>query len=174
VEAFLGAGMGVCIVYYSKTGVTERAVSHLAEELRKRGVEVKVFSVKPVKDYYPKLLHLNPRLIYETVAGKSIEVTGVKHFDPNLCRALVVATPIWFGGPSPPITTFIKMFANKVKCPVYALATSIMAKDYAARLRKLLEEMWYSVRGCASLARGVSYSELHGLLEDIVRSIEKA
>jgi hypothetical protein len=49
-----------------------------------------------------------------------------------------------------------------------------MAKDYAARLRKLLEEMGYSVRGCASLARGVSYSGLHGLLEDIVRSIKKA
>uniref|UniRef100_A0A7C4FCY2 Flavodoxin family protein n=1 Tax=Ignisphaera aggregans TaxID=334771 RepID=A0A7C4FCY2_9CREN len=152
----------------------QTAVLHIAEELRRGGVEVKVFLVKPVKDYYPKLLHLNPRLIHETITGKSIEVTGLEHFDPNLCRALVVATPIWFGRPSPPITTFIKMFANKVKCPVYALATSIMSKDYAARLRKLLEEMGYSVRGCASLARGVSYSELRRLLEDIGRSIEKA
>lgn len=154
-------------MYYTKTGRTGSAVSYLARELRERGIDARVFLVKPARDYYPKLLHLNPRLVYETLTGKTVEITGLEDFDPQTCRALVVATPIWIGRLPPPIATFVKRYAGKMRCPVYVVTTSMVEGGYAAKVGEMLKRAGYDVRKAVSLAgKRIIYDRLRVLLED--------
>ncbi|MBS7605343.1 flavodoxin family protein [Candidatus Bathyarchaeota archaeon] len=57
--------MRVAMVYYSRTGYTERLVNELKLDLANKGFVVDVFRVIPIREY-SKPLHINPRLIYDT------------------------------------------------------------------------------------------------------------
>lgn len=143
--------MKVCLVYYSKTGRTKRVVEYIASVLAEKRVIVKIFNVKPARDYYNRLLHLNPRVLLHTLTGKPVEITGDEDFKPDECDALVIATPIWYNQPAPPIYSFIRKYAGLAKPPVYCVTTSTLAIDYASRLGDLLKAMGYAVRECVSI-----------------------
>jgi len=64
----------ICIVYYSETGKTRRVVGYIGEGLRGRGISVRVIPVKPAREYFSRLLHLNPRILYEVLSGSPIEI----------------------------------------------------------------------------------------------------
>ena len=70
--------MRILIVYYSKTGRTRRIAKIIEEELEENGNEVCAYEVKERKDYARYLLHLNPRLIYDTLIKKRTEIKNIK------------------------------------------------------------------------------------------------
>jgi len=111
------------IVYYSRTGNTELLVKLLFNALTKQSVAVDVFKVKPLKEYSPPL-HLNPRLIFDTLVRKGTRVIlEPAGFNPLNYSVVVFASPIWIGNLSPPIQQVLRDCAGKLKNYII-LATS--------------------------------------------------
>ncbi|MEM1645556.1 MAG: hypothetical protein QXL96_06775 [Ignisphaera sp.] len=107
--------MRTAIVYYSKTGNTKFIVELMQKTFRNRGIEINLFRALPLRDY-SKPLHINLRIIYETLIKKG---TNIKlepmGFNPEEYDITVIASPIWFNTLSPPIQQFLKMYANKIR-----------------------------------------------------------
>ncbi|MET1159727.1 MAG: hypothetical protein ABWW65_02090 [Thermoprotei archaeon] len=143
--------MDICIVYYSKTGKTRRVIEYFKEKISSAGYSVKVFFIRPAKEYFNKFLHLNPRILYEVFAGKVIDITGDEELDLNNCSALLIASPVWWGAASPPIYSFIHKYSGSYKGPVYCITTADLRIDYASKLRKELEKRKYRVVDCLSV-----------------------
>ena len=107
--------MKTAIVYYSRTGNTELLVKLLFNALSKQGVAVGIFKVKPLKEYSPPL-HLNPRLLLDTLVRKGTSVTlEPAGFNPLNYSVIVFASPIWFSNLSPPIQQILRDCAGKLK-----------------------------------------------------------
>ncbi len=117
------------ILYYSRTGNTELLVKLLVGALSKQGVAVDVFKVKPLKDYSPPL-HLNPRLVFDTLVRKG---TSVKlepaDFNPLEYNVIVVASPIWIGNLSPPIQQVLRDYAGKLKNYIILTTSGLKTKS---------------------------------------------
>lgn len=99
------------MVYYSRTGYTERLVNEMKLDLANKGFVVDVFRVIPIREY-SKPLHINPRLIYDTLIRKG---TSIK-FEPSVLKlndynAVIVASPIWIGTMPPPIQEFLRRYS---------------------------------------------------------------
>jgi len=103
------------IVYYSRMGNTELLVKLLFNALLTQGAAVDVFKAKPLREYSPPL-HLNPRLIFDTLVRKGtsviLEPTG---FNPLNYSVVIFASPIWFSNLSPPIQQILRDYAGKLK-----------------------------------------------------------
>ncbi|MEM3848335.1 MAG: hypothetical protein QXS42_01030 [Zestosphaera sp.] len=145
------SSLRVATVFYSKTGRTRRAVELLSQTLRERGVSVDSFAVSPAREYFSGFLHANPRILYETLANVIVEICGVENFDPTRYDSVVIATPIWWGRPPPPITAFIVKYSNVIRARTYCITTADLGVDYSSRLRGLLSKWGYDVVGCVSL-----------------------
>ena len=102
-----------CIVYYSRTGFTRSFVRYFARYFREQGFNVDVFEVKPIKEYRSPL-HINPRLIFETLFRGWTEIR-VEPKEPDILKYdfVVLASPIWFGTITPPMRCFVRMFGVK-------------------------------------------------------------
>ncbi|ADM27476.1 hypothetical protein Igag_0643 [Ignisphaera aggregans DSM 17230] len=160
--------MNICIVYYSKTGKTHRVVEYIKKRLEERGTKVKIFFVAPTKEYFNKFLHLNPRILYEVLAKKTIEITNIV-IDQNTCSMLIIATPVWWGSASPPIYTFIEKYSGRYGNPVYCIATADLEIDYASKLKRELDEKRYNVIDCISIVNlDRDMDKLNRFIESII------
>lgn len=145
-----GTLVNVCVVYYSKTGKTRKLVEYIKERLKESGINVNVFLVKPIREYFDKFLHLNPRILYETLMRKPVELINSDIKLEN-CDALVISTPVWWGAASPPIYSFITKHSGKYSNPIYCVTTADLNVDYASKLRRELEDLKYNVVDCLSV-----------------------
>jgi menaquinone-dependent protoporphyrinogen IX oxidase len=59
-------GLVVASVYYSRTGVTRAVSEFIVGWLAGRGLRVDVFELRALREY-ARPLHLNPRLIFDTI-----------------------------------------------------------------------------------------------------------
>jgi len=141
----------VCVVYYSKSGKTEKVAKYVAERISSLGFNVSTFFIRPSKDYFDRFLHLNPRVIYEILSGRTVEIVGDEGFDSATCGALVIATPVWYGTATPPILSFLSKYSGRCSSPVYVLTTSDLRVDYASKLKELAERKGFNVRGYLSV-----------------------
>jgi Flavodoxins len=116
------------ILYYSRTGNTESLVKLLVDALSKQGVTVDVFKVKPLKEYSPPL-HLNPRLVFDTLVRKGTSVIlEPVDFNPLNYSVIVVASPIWIGNLSPPIQQVLREYAGKLKNYIILTTSGLKTK----------------------------------------------
>lgn len=145
--------MRASIIYYSKTGRTRRVALYIRDKLVERGVDTRVHEVRPMRDYFGALLHINPRLIYDTLFRREVDITGVEDFDPKQQDLLFIGTPIWFGTITPPINTFIRRYRGLIRCPVVCFTTSGMRRGYEVKFRRILETLDYNVLACISVVR---------------------
>lgn len=61
--------MKVAVVYYSKTGRTRQVALYIGEKLGELGVQADAYEDRQIREYLRRFLHLNPRLIYDTLSG---------------------------------------------------------------------------------------------------------
>lgn len=140
--------MKIAIVYYSKTGKTKQLIEYIYHKLNYFGEKVDVFMVRPAREYSSKLLHLNPRILYETLLSKNIPIKGDEGFKPETYDVVIIATPIWWGMEAPPIRSFIQKYASLIKALTYCIVTADLPIDYASKLLKTLETQGYRVKEC--------------------------
>jgi hypothetical protein len=96
--------------------------------LTKQNVAVDVFKVKPLKEYSPPL-HLNPRLILDTLVRKGTSVTlEPAGFNPLNYSVVVFASPIWIGNLSPPIQRVLRDYAGKLKNYIILTTSGLKTK----------------------------------------------
>lgn len=117
--------MKVAAVYYSRTGNTELVVKALRQRLLESGSVVDAYRVLPVTEY-ARPLHLNPRLLYDTLVRGGTDI----RLEPNEPRlddydVVVVASPIWCYTLAPPVQEFLKRYRTSIKRLV-VVATSTM------------------------------------------------
>lgn len=143
--------MNVCIVFYSKTGKTRRAMEYIASLLSSRGIAVRLFMIKPAKEYSNRLLHLNPRILYHALFGKQVEIVGDEKFQSEECSLVVIATPIWYNQPSPPVLSFVYKYAGIMKSPIYCITLSTLKIDYSTPFKRKLESLGFKVVGGFSI-----------------------
>lgn len=137
--------MKIAIIYYSKTGKTRKIVEKILEELSKYNINVKCFELKNIKEYSNILLHLNLKLMYETLSDKVVEINGDQEFNPNNYQLIIIGSPIWYGREVPAIRTFIKKHSGKVKTQIICFTTSTLDVDYSRKFKDKLEALGYKV-----------------------------
>jgi hypothetical protein len=101
-------------------------VKLLVDALTKQNVAVDVFKVKPLKEYSPPL-HLNPRLIFDTLVRKGTSVIPAG-FNPLNYNVIVFASPIWIGNLSPPIQQVLRDCAGKLKNYIVLTTSGLKTK----------------------------------------------
>lgn len=130
--------MKITIVYYSRTGYTERVVNELRQALVNEGFTIDVYKVLPVKEY-SKPLHVNPRLIYDTLVRRGTSI----RFGPTEPKLesydyIIAASPIWIGTLSSPIQEFLKKYtATK---PLIVITTSFQSVK-PTRIASIVEKL---------------------------------
>lgn len=130
--------MKVAVVFYSRTGNTELVVSIFKQVLMESGFTVNVFKVIPIEEY-ARPLHVNPRLIHETLVRKGTNIE-FKPFEPRLeeYEILIVASPIWYNTLTPPIQEFLKRY--RPMKPLIIVTTSTLVID-PEKIKKVVEEL---------------------------------
>lgn len=129
--------MKVAIAYYSRTGYTEKVVNELKLGLASEGFTVDVYRVTPLKEY-SKPLHVNLRLIYDTLVRKGVDI----RLEPSELKlssydALIIASPIWIGTLSSPIQEFLKRYASTK--PI--IVTTSVQNIGIARIERIIERL---------------------------------
>ena len=124
-------------MYYSRTGYTERVVGELSLCLKSEGFTVDVYRTLPIREY-SKPLHLNPRLIYDTLIRGGTDI----RFEPGEPKlsgysAVIVASPIWIGTFSPPIQEFLKKYAVMRSVTVTTSIRSVKVE----KVEKIIERL---------------------------------
>ncbi|MEM1549802.1 MAG: hypothetical protein QXO74_04525 [Candidatus Methanomethylicia archaeon] len=165
--------MKIAIVYYSKTGTTRSIVNSIWKELEKENVNVRVFELKHENEYANTLLHLNLRLIYETLSDKTIKIVGDEEFHEDEFNLIIIGSPIWYGRETPIIRRFIKKYANKIKTPIILLTTSKLDIDYSKNLKMKLEAMGYNVISNISITTKNVNSSISLLIEELKNILSK-
>ncbi len=135
----------IAIIYYSKTGRTRSVANYIKRRLVGDGFKVDVFEVKPAREYMSFLLHLNPRIIYETISGKVIRIVGLEDFNPKHYDLIFLGSPIWFETIAPPVRSFIEIYGDEVNVPVICFSTSSLKRNYSMKFRRILEERSFNV-----------------------------
>ncbi|MEM3967446.1 MAG: hypothetical protein QXK04_06720, partial [Ignisphaera sp.] len=130
----------ICVVYYSRTGNTAHVVEVLKNAFSNIGADVDVYRVFPVREY-SKPLHINPRVIYDTLVRKGTDID----FDPEKpmlerYSVILIASPIWIGRLAPPIQEFLKSYTALVEHLVI-ITTSAMPTE-CRKIEKSIEESW--------------------------------
>ena len=160
--------MKVTAIFYSKTGTTRNVTLEIVDGLKKEGVMVDVFELKPLRDY-SRPLHLNPRLIYETLIKKNTEITIIPH-EPKLkdYKLVILASPIWCGTIAPPMREFIRRHEHPGK-EVVCITTSMLPLNYSKKLKRIAEsEGKYKVIYYVNIVGRKPHEKIVG---DIVRKI---
>jgi len=160
--------MKIAAIFYSKTGITRKVTLDIVDGLKKEGIMVDVFELKPLRDY-SRPLHLNPRLIYETLIKKTTEITVIPH-EPKLkdYKLIILASPIWCGTIAPPIREFIKKYKYSGKKAV-CITTSMLPLNYSKKLKRVTErEGKYKVIHCVNVVGRKPYKKV---IDSIVRKI---
>ncbi len=137
--------MKVAIIYYSKTGRTEYVANILAQKLREQNINVDLYKLEPYRDYFDKLLHINPRLVYDTLIKKKAKIKKLQGFNPDNYDIIVIGTPIWFNTMTPIVRSFIEEFRGKISKPIICFTTSNLPLDYAGRFKEALKSMGYNI-----------------------------
>jgi len=122
---------------------------------------------------YARPLHLNPRLIFDTLVRGFAEYAGDEGFKPDAYDLVLIGTPIWFGRPTPVIKHFINKHKGRLRTPVVCYTTSALSIKYSKKLRKYLEERDYDVVTDFSVTGGLEKSRrvVEEALEDVARML---
>jgi len=167
--------MKLAVVYYSRTGNTENFVKRFNEFLKSRGREVDVYKVKPLKEYSPPL-HLNPRLIIDTLIRKGTNISlEPKDLHNEKYDMVIVASPIWFNRLSSPIQELLKKCGNRFG-KFAILIVSQLKINCNTVLKKVVEQIHVEPTLCID----ITVSEIRDKtmlmqrLEELVSIVNKA
>jgi len=167
--------MKLAVVYYSRTGNTENLVKRFNEFLKSRGREVDVYKVKPLKEYSPPL-HLNPRLIIDTLIRKGTNISlEPKDLHNEKYDMVIVASPIWFNRLSSPIQELLKKCGNRFG-KFAILIVSQLKINCNTVLKKVVEQIHVEPTLCID----ITVSEIRDKtmlmqrLEELVSIVNKA
>jgi hypothetical protein len=84
--------------------------------------------VKPLREYSPPL-HLNPRLIFDTLVRKGTSVIlEPAGFNPLNYSVVAFASPIWIGNLSPPIQQVLRDCAGRLKNYIILTTSGLKTK----------------------------------------------
>ncbi|RLG84751.1 MAG: hypothetical protein DRO40_00195 [Thermoprotei archaeon] len=144
--------MKAAVVYYSKTGRTRQVALYIGKKLTELGVQTSMYEIKLVKEYFRWLLHLNPRLVYDTLSGKLVEIRELVGFNPEDFDVLLLGTPIWIGRVAPAMNSFVRRYKDKISKPIACFTTSGLKRDYALKFKSLLESLGYKVIAYVSIS----------------------
>jgi multimeric flavodoxin WrbA len=171
----MGFSMKLAVVYYSRTGNTENLVKRFNEFLKSRGREVDVYKVKPLKEYSPPL-HLNPRLIIDTLIRKGTNISlEPKDLHNEKYDMVIVASPIWFNRLSSPIQELLKKCGNRFG-KFAILIVSQLKINCNTVLKKVVEQIHVEPTLCID----ITVSEIRNKtmlmqrLEELVSIVNKA
>jgi len=158
----------ILIAYYSKTGNTE-AISNAIKGALETTCEVSMLKILMAREYSNLLLHLNPRIILDTLMDKKPKIMSTVDMSPY--DLICVGTPNWYGHITPPVNTFIEEATNIAGKRAVAFVSSGLGKEsYGDDLRKRLEEKGLEVLKTLSLTlREISKSQLREI-RDILRN----
>lgn len=159
--SFSYGGARVAVVFYSRTGTTKALAEKMASELEARGFEVDLRRIE-VEREYGKPLHVNPRLVFDTLRGVA-RVKPLEGFDPCSYTAVVFACPIWIGRPAAPMAAFLKSLNIRETCPgkpAVCVTTSLASTDYSAKLAALAEAAGFKVVHRFNARKGLQAGEL--------------
>lgn len=167
--------MSVAIVYYSRSGFTERVVNVLRGSLINSNLSVDVFRVTPVVEY-ARPLHLNPRTLYDTLVRRGTDVR-FEPGEPDLLKynLLVLASPIWYSTLASPAQEFLRLIKRyNIAKPIMTITTSGLDVDYSGTARKVMRELAgvepvYSVN--ISIATIRNYTKLSKVIEEIMKHV---
>ncbi|MFO8109212.1 MAG: flavodoxin [Thermoplasmata archaeon] len=95
--------MRALVVFYSKSGTTEKVAEDVAEELR-RFVHVDVEEIQV--DRYDPFLIGTFRALKDGVSKDEIPLVGLR-YDPKKYEFVVVGSPVWGGTCPPPIRSYL-------------------------------------------------------------------
>ncbi|WFO75964.1 flavodoxin family protein [Desulfurococcaceae archaeon MEX13E-LK6-19] len=131
--------MKIALVYYSRTRNTEHVARVLTETLSSRGVLVDLYVVRPLREY-GRPLHLNPRLLYDTLVrkGTSIKIEPCE-FRAEKYDVVVVASPIWCDTLAAPVQEFLRRHIT-VEKPLVVVTTSLLQTSYS-RIERVVEKI---------------------------------
>lgn len=167
--------MRVAIVYYSRSGFTERVVNVLRSSLVSSDFIVDVFRVAPVAEYM-RPLHINPRIPYDALIRRGTNIR-FEPGEPDLLRydLVIVASPIWYGTLAPPAQEFLRFLKrHNITKPIMAITISGLNINYSRVARKAAIELAgvepiYSVNISIMTIR--NQAELSKVIEEIVRYV---
>ena len=146
----------------------------IVNELKSKQISVDTYEIKPQQDY-GKPLHINPRLIYDTLVQKYTKIT-IKPSIPNVDKydLLILASPIWFGTIASPMRAFIKDFSSPGK-PVVCIVTSQMLLGYSKKFKDIAKkEGRFNVEYALDVVRGeIDKETLNTLLKIISKYCSK-
>lgn len=129
----------VAVVYYSRTGNTERVVEILKSKLIGFSIHVDVYRVTPVAEY-TRPLHFNIRLIRDILTGRSIDVR-FEPGEPELTDydVIIVASPVWYNTLAPSVQEFLKKYTSAK--PLVVISSSGLNVDYSTRMCEVAREL---------------------------------
>jgi len=125
----------ICIAYYSRTGKTEKLCTELAKALKGKGLDAQLYRIKPERDY-AQPLYANPRLAMDTLLERSVRINVEPHIDIENCHVIVIAGPVWFGRPAPPLLSFIRRHLDKHREGIVLALVSRFGRGYAERFSR--------------------------------------
>lgn len=121
----------VLIVYYSRTGNTERAVLELAEQLNA--------DVEKLVDCENRKGAIGYIMGFQHASKEKITVIEQPMFDPSNYDIVVLATPTWVINMTPAIRTYIQYYKDQFKKVAFLVTQNGTCKG------KIYEEMRDSV-----------------------------
>ncbi len=100
----------VLVVYYSQSGEVRRAVEALMEPLRAEGVDLTWSPIVPRVEYpFPwRNVHRFFNEMPECVVGDSPEIAPPAFSPEDPFDLIVLAYPVWFLSPAPPVQSFFR------------------------------------------------------------------
>ncbi|MEM4576115.1 MAG: hypothetical protein QW701_01490 [Candidatus Nezhaarchaeales archaeon] len=163
--------MKISIVYYSRTGCTERVVNELKLSLANEGFMVDVYRVVPLREYF-KPLHVNLRLMYDTFVrrGTSSRLEP-SDLNPGNYDALIVASPIWIDTLSSPVQEILKRY---IAIKPIIITTSVRSVG-VTRLERVVEKL-NGVKPllCINVRDVIirDYNELRKVIQEIIKRLK--
>ncbi|MFO7990683.1 MAG: flavodoxin [Thermoplasmata archaeon] len=99
--------MKTLVVYYSRTGNTEKVGRALAKHL-----EADTERIIDKKNRKTPLIGFI-RAGYHALKEKETEIGGIKH-DPSMYDLVIIGTPVWAGSITPAVRTYLNRYGNKL------------------------------------------------------------
>jgi flavodoxin len=121
----------VLIVYYSRTGNTERAVLELAKQLSA--------DVEEIIDCENRKGAIGYIIGYQHASKEKLTVIEQPRFDPSKYDVVILATPTWVVNMAPAIRTYIQYYKDQFKKVAFLVTQNGTCRG------KIYEEMRDSV-----------------------------
>ena len=156
--------MKILIAYYSKTGNTE-IISNAIREALEANWEVDMLKIEMVKEYSSFLLHLNPRIFFDTILNRKPWIRSLEDMSPY--DLIFVGTPNWYSQIAPPVNTFIEKMVNfEGKNAIAFVSSGLSGESYAVKLKNSLEKKGLRVLKMLNLKqREINDSQLKEIKE---------